>query len=182
MADKVPITFALYGFVNEQETIMQSAFAHADQWARPWKLTKNLKDARVIFVNLTSEHEYENIENLEQDYPLSEIVAFSSTRPLKAKWHLVRQPNGKASTFGLSQLVLKIAHLLKNNLTENPLLKAGLITAVEKAKIMAPAEPNSVLDDDGVDKESSDILPFFNTLDSLLDSKPNEKRKRFNES
>lgn len=182
MAEKVPITFSLYGFVNAQEIVMQAAFAYADQWARPWKLTKNLADARVIFVNLTSESEIEYLGNLEQDFPQSEIVAFSSTRPLKAKWHLVRQPNGKASALGLSQLVLKIAHSLKNELTKNPQLKSGLITSVEETKVTTPFEPTSILAHESADQESDDIQPFFNTLDSLLDSKPNSKRKRFNES
>jgi hypothetical protein len=183
MAEKAPITFSLYGFVNAQESVMHAAFAHADQWARPWKLTKNLADARVIFVNLTSESEYEYLESLEQDYPLTEIVAFSSTRPLKAKWHLVRQPNGKASALGLSQLVLKIAHSLKNDLKKNSQPNAGLITSVEETKITTPSELTSILvDEGGVDPESNDIQPFFNSLDSLLDSKPNSKRKRFNES
>ena len=182
MAEKVPITFSLYGFVNAQEIVMQAAFTNADHWARPWKLTKNLADARVIFVNLTSESEYEYLENLEQDFPQSEIVAFSSTRPPKAKWHLFRQPNGKASALALSQLVLKIAHSIKKDLMKNPQLKAGLNPTVEETKITALAEPTPILADEGVDQESSDILPFFNTLDSLLDSKPNEKRKRFNES
>jgi len=182
MAVKAPITFSLYGFVNAQESVMQAAFANADHWARPWKLTKNLSDARVIFVNITTESEYEYLENLEQDFPQSEIVAFSSTRPPKAKWHLVRQPNGKASALGLSQLVLKIAHSLKNELTKKPQLKEMLINSEEETKIPKPSEPTLILADEGIDQESRDILPFFNTLDSLLDSKPNEKRKRFNES
>jgi hypothetical protein len=37
-------------------------------------------------------------------------------------------------------------------------------------------------DEGEFEQETGDMLTFFNNLDSLLDSKPNEKRKRFNES
>jgi hypothetical protein len=36
--------------------------------------------------------------------------------------------------------------------------------------------------DDDFEQEFNDFQPFFNTLDSILESKPHEKRKRFNES
>jgi hypothetical protein len=182
MKERVPITVSLYGFAKEQEPIMRSAFAHADQWDTPWTIISSLETARVVFINLASEADYKEIEKLQRDFPKAEIVAFSSKKPPQARWHLVRQPNGKASIVAFSQLVLKIAHSLKKNLAE--------ISEPELEKIAPIGEPNaitetvlaSVPEADDLDQESSDFLPFFNTLDSLLDSKPNQKRKRFNES
>lgn len=182
MADLVPITVALYGFLEEQEAIMQSAFANADQWSTPWKLSTTIEDARVIIVDLAFEDDYEDIEKLKRDLPKAEIVALSSKKPPHAKWHLTRQPSGKVSIVGFSQLVLKISHSLKKNITETPHPQPEAITPVAESAVIAVAEPASIPDEDGFEQESSDFMAFFNTLDSLLDSKPNEKRKRFNES
>jgi hypothetical protein len=182
MADNVPITVALYGFAEEQEPVMQSAFANADKWPTPWAITNTFENARVIIVSLASEDDYEDIEKLKRDFPRAEIVAFSSTKPPKAKWHLVRQPSGTVSIVGFSQLVLKIPSSLKKNLAEVAESQAETIAAVAQPEIITPTEPTSITDEDDFNQESDDILPFFNTLDTLLDSKPNEKRKRFNES
>jgi hypothetical protein len=182
MADNVPISVALYGFTEEQEPIMQSAFANADKWATPWALIKTIEDAHVIIVSLASEDNYEDIEKLKRDFPRAEIVAFSSTKPPKAKWHLVRQPSGKVSIVAFSQLVLRIPSSLKKNLAEAGEAEAEPIAAVAESNIITPTKPTSMSDEVDFNQESDDFLPFFNTLDSLLDSKPNEKRKRFNES
>lgn len=182
MAEIVPITVALYGFEKEQEPIMQSAFAQAHKWANPWILTSRVEDARVIIVDLTSEDDYELIEKLKRELPKAEIVALSSKKPPQAKWHLVRQPSGTVSVVGFSQLVLKISHSLKRNPTKVSGPQAEVVaTKVEPSKIM-DVEPSSILDEEDFDQESEDFLPFFNTLDSLLDSNPNKKRKRFNDS
>ncbi len=181
MKEKIPITVALYGFVKEHEAIMQSAFVHADQWPTPWILIDTIEDARVIFVDLASEDDYEDIEKLKRDFPRTEIVALSSKKPPQAIWHLVRQPNGKVSVVGFSQLVLKIAHSLKRKLTEISQPDEEAIAEVAQPNAIMPTELAS-LDEEDVDQEPSDYLAFFNTLDSLLDSKPHEKRKRFNES
>lgn len=182
MANLVPITVALYGFLEEQEAIMQSAFANADQWSPPWKLSKTIEDARVIIVDLAFEDDYEDIEKLKRDLPKAEIVALSSKKPPQAKWHLARQPSGKVSIVGFSQLVLKISHSLKRNPTEIPQSQPETTTRAEETAMITAIEPNSIVDEEDFEQESSDFMPFFNTLDSLLDSKPNEKRKRFNES
>lgn len=181
MTDRVPITVALYGFVKEQEPIMQSAFAHADKWSTPWILTNSIEDARVIIVDLASEADYKEIEKLKRDLPKAEIVALSSTKPAQAKWHLVRQPNGKVSIVEFSQLVLKIAHSLKKNLAEVSEPQIETIVAIAEPNVITETELSSVPDEEDFEQETSDMLPFFNKLDSLLDSKPNEKRKRFNE-
>lgn len=182
MANLVPITVALYGFLEEQEAIMQSAFANADQWSPPWELSKTIEDARVIIVDLAFEDDYEDIEKLKRDLPKAEVVALSSKKPPQAKWHLVRQPSGKVSIVGFSQLVLKISHSLKRNLTEIPQSQPETTTRVEETTMITAIEPTSIVGEEDFEQESSDFMPFFNTLDSLLDSKPNEKRKRFNES
>ena len=180
MADLGPITVALYGFLEEPEAIMQAAFANADQWSTPWKLTNAIENARVIIVDLAFEDDYEDIEKLKRDLPKAEIVALSSKKPPQAKWHLARQPGGKVSIVGFSQLVLKISHTLKKNLAEIPQPEA--IAPVAESAVITAVEPDLIPDEDDLEQESSDFMPFFNTLDSLLDSKPNEKRKRFNES
>ena len=182
MADLVPITVALYGFLEEQEAIMQAAFANADQWSTPWKLSSTIENARVIIVDLAFEDDYDNIEKLTRDLPKAEIVALSSKKPPQAKWHLARQPSGKVSIVGFSQLVLKISHSLKRNLTEIPQPQSETTTPVEEPAMIMVIEPTSIADEEDFEQESGDFMPFFNTLDSLLDSKPNEKRKRFNES
>jgi hypothetical protein len=182
MADKVPITVALYGFLEEQVPIMQSAFANADKWSSPWEIIECIEDARVIIVDLVSEDDYEEIEKLKKNFPKAEVVALASKKPPKAKWHLVRQPSGKVSIVGFSQLVLKISHSLKRNITETPQPQEEVIAAITEPTKMSAIEPALILDEEISDQESSDFLPFFDQLDSLLDTKPNEKRKRFNES
>lgn len=182
MADLVPITVALYGFLEEQEAIMQSAFANADQWSTPWKLSGSIENARVIIVDLAFEDDYGDIEKLTQDLPKAEIVALSSKKPPQAKWHLARQSSGKVSIVGFSQLVLKISHSLKRNLTEIPHLQPETIAPIAQPTMTTATEPALIVDEGDFEQESGDFMPFFNTLDSLLDSKPNEKRKRFNES
>jgi len=182
MADNSTITVALYGFVEEQEATMQAAFANADKWATPWIVTKTVEEARVIIVDLASEDDYDAIGKLESDFPRAEIIAFSSKKPPQAEWHLVRQPSGKVSIVAFSQLVLKISHLLKKNRTKTPTNQAEEIASLAKPKIITETAPTPVLEAEDFDEESNDFIPFFNTLDSLLDSKPNEKRKRFNES
>ncbi len=182
MADRVSITVALLGFVEDQETIMQSAFANADKWPTPWLLTESIENARVIIVNLASEENYEEIEKLKQDSPKAEIVVFSSKKLPQTKWHLVRQANGKASIVAFSQLVLKISRSLNNPLTEKPQPPVGTSATVTESDIIKSAGHDSSSDEEEFDLESNDLLSFINQLDSLLDTKPNEKRKRFNES
>lgn len=183
MADKVPITVSLYGFEEEQASIMQASFTNADKWSSPWKLCEQIEDACVIIVNLGSENDYETIEKLKKDFQKAEIVAFAPKKPPKAKWHLVRQPSGKAPIVQFSQLVLKISHSLKRNVMEpNQPQENPIVTLTTESSISADAEPDLQSDEKDFDQESDDFLPFFNTLDSLLDSKPHEKRKRFNES
>ena len=179
MAEKVPITVALYGFVKEQEPIMQAAFANADKWPTPWVLTANIEDARVIIVDLASEDDYGDIENLKQRLPKAEIIALSAKKPSRAKWHLVRQPSGAVSIVGFSQLVLKISHSLKRNPAKvsEPQAEAIAPAPVPKEElnnIITGAAPPSMLDEEDFEQETDDMLPFFNTLDSLLDSKPND--------
>jgi hypothetical protein len=182
MADLVPITVALYGFLEEQEAIMQAAFANADQWSTPWKLSSTIENARVIIVDLAFEDDYEDIEKLKRDLPKAEIVALSPKKPPHAKWHLARQPSGKVSIVGFSQLVLKISHSLKRNLTEIPQPQPETTIPVAEPTMITAIEPASIPVEEDFEQESGDFMPFFNTLDSLLESKPNEKRKRFNES
>ena len=179
MAELVPITVALYGFLEEPEAIMQAAFANADQWSTPWKLSSTIENAHVIIVDLALEDDYGDIEKLKRDLPRAEIVALSSKKPPQAKWHLARQPSGKVSIVGFSQLVLKISHSLKRNLTEIP--QPEPINQVAEPTVMTSTESASIADEGDVEHEAGDFMSFFDTLDSLLDSKPNEKRKRFNE-
>ncbi len=183
MTDIVPIAVALYGFTNEQEPIMQAAFAHADSWSTPWKITKTLEDARVIFVDLASEDNFIEIDNLKRNLPKAEIVALSAVKPPQAKWHLERQQGGKVSIVRFSQLILKISHSLKKNTTEaSESLSRAVIPIAESVEVTVTEVITSISDDEGFDQEiGNDVLPFFDQLDSLLDSKPVEKRKRFNE-
>ena len=182
MADNSTITVALYGFVEEQEAIMHAAFANADKWATPWLGTKTIEDARVIIVDLVSDDEYEAIAKLEVEFPKAEIIAFSSKRPPHAKWHLARQPSGKVSIVGFSQLVLKMSHVLKKSRKEIPGGQVKQAASLTPPKAISETELPISSAAEELELESGDFLPFFNTLDSLLDSKPNEKRKRFNES
>ncbi len=182
MAEIVPITVALYGFVAEQESIMQSAFDRADKWSPPWIVIKSMNEARVIIVNITSEDDYEEIEKLERTLPTAEIVVFSSKKPPQAKWHLERRPNGTASIVGFSQLVLKISHSLKRNLTEALKPKTEALASLAQPNLIPETGRSSIPDEEDIEQESGDFMSFFNTLDSVMDSKPHEKRKRFNES
>ncbi|MBK8814637.1 MAG: hypothetical protein IPN42_03605 [Methylococcaceae bacterium] len=180
MADKIPITVALHGFAEEREIIMQSAFAEADKWPTPWQITKQLEQARVVIVYLPSEEAYGELDKLGRDLPNAEVVALSAKIPPQAKWHLERQVTGKVSIVKFSQLVLKIARSLKQTVNEDAEAKSGLLEPVINDPIPA-ADLISVADDD-FEQEFNDFQPFFTTLDTLLESKPHEKRKRFNES
>jgi SepF-like predicted cell division protein (DUF552 family) len=183
MADILPITVALYGFQKEKEVILKAAFANADKWPLPWVLTLSAEEAKVIIIDIASKNDYEEIENLKRNLPKAEIVAFSSEKPPQAKWHLVKQPNGKVSIVGFSHLVLKISHTLKRNLAEASKPKTeAIITPIAEPNQVKHTEVSTVPDVEEFEQESSDMLTFFNKLDSILDSKPNEKRKRFNES
>ncbi len=184
MADNIPIIFALYGFAKDQEPIMQAAFAHADQWATPWVFTETLQDARVIIVDLDGETDFDALENLKQRLPKAEIVALAAKKPPQAKWHLQRQPNGKVSIVGFSQLVLKISHTLKKNITDGSEADVETMPSVgepEPAPAMAATLPD-ICGDEASEQEPDGMLAFFNQLDSVLETKPHEKRKRFNES
>ena len=181
MTDITPITVALYGFGKERKPIMESAFETADKWTIPWKVISSIEDARVVIVELAPESDYKEIEKLEQDLPTAEIVALSTIKPPYAKWHLTWQPSGKVAIIEFSKLVLKISHSLKKKLSVVPKRQIDEIADLAKPNIITVAEPTLNLENEGFDQESSDFLPFFNTLDSLLESKPNEKRKRFNE-
>jgi len=187
MAEKVSITVALYGFEEEQESIMLSAFANAGQWTTPWIITKQTNEARVIILDLGSEADHEILIKLKRDYPKAEIIAFSVKKPAHTKWHLVRQPGGKVSIVGFSQLVLKISHSLKRKPVEVSEPEAEAFAAEAKpeilteTKIESESELSSTPEEDNSNDEPDDFMPFFDSLDSILDSKPNEKRKRFNE-
>lgn len=189
MAEIIPITFALYGFVKAQEPIMQAAFAHADKWSTPWVFTEILQEARVIIADLASENDYEELVNLKRRLPNAEIVALSPKKPPQAKWHLQRQPNGRVSIVGFSQLVLKISHSLKKNLPDVSLSEPELdvepsVPPTEPGLAAVAVESAETADtgDSGQEPDETGVLSFFNQLDSLLDSKPEVKRKRFNES
>ena len=181
MADKVPITVALYGFSEEQEPFMQSAFAQADKWAAPWIITKDLEKARVIIVYLASEDDYEGIENLKHRLPKAEIVTFSAKKPPHSKWHLERQTSGKVSVVGFSQLVLKISHTLKRNSAGASSSKSEAVASMINPNNITQTGLSTLSDAEELEQEPSDLLNFFDQLDSLMDTKPNEKRKRFNE-
>ena len=183
MAEIIPINFALYGFEKEQEVLMQASFASADKWAPPWQFTDAIENARVVFVYLATESDFGLIDKLTRDLPQAEIVAFSSKKPMQAKWHLERKSSGKASIVGFSQLVLKLSHSLKRNAPEakQSQLEQATMPSLAEPKLMAEPMPSANSDNDYVEQED-DVVPFFNILDSLLDTKPNDKRKRFNES
>lgn len=182
MADVIPITVSLYGFVKDQESPLQSAFDNADKWPIPWTLTHSVESARVVIVDLPSENDYAVIDNLKREQPMSEIVAFSSIKPPQAKWHLVKQAGGKLSIVGFSHLVLKISHSIKKGLTDTRQTPAITETRVEGSSRVTENERVSVSEDDDFDQESIEFLSFFDTLDSVIENKPIEKRKRFNES
>ncbi len=181
MADKIPITVALHGFAEEREILMQSAFAEADKWPTPWQITNQLEQARVVIVDLPSEEAYGELDKLERDLPNIEVVALSVKMPPQAKWHLERQVTGKVSIVKFSQLVLKIARSLKQTVNEDAEAKPVLL---EQSVANDPISATDLISiaDDNFEKELNDFQPFFNTLDSILESKPHEKRKRFNES
>ncbi len=181
MADKIPITVALHGFAEEREIIVRSAFAEAEKWPTPWQITKQLEQARVVIVDLPSEEAYCELDKLERDLPNAEVVALSATMPPQAKWHLERQVTGKVSIVKFSQLVLKIARSLKQTVKEDAEAKPVLLEQSAGNDAISSAELISMADDD-FEQESNDFQPFFNTLDSILESKSHEKRKRFNES
>ncbi len=181
MPDTVPITVALYGFSGEQEPIMQSAFAQADKWHTPWIITKDIENARVIIVYLASEDDYEGIENLKQRLPKAEIIVFSAKKPPYAKWHLERQANGKVPVVRFSQLVLKISHTLKRNLVTASGGKAEAVAPMADPNLKTETGLSSLPDEEEFEQEPNDLVTFFDQLDSLMDTKPNEKRKRFNE-
>ena len=181
MTDITPITVALYGFGKERKPIMESAFETADKWTIPWKVISSIEDARVVIVELAPESDdNKEIEKLEQNLPKAEIVALSTIKPPYAKWHLTWQPSGKVAIIEFSKLVLKISHSLKKKLSEVPKRQIDGIDLAKPSSVTA-VETSSSFEKEDFDQESSDFLPFFNTLDSLLESKPNEKRKRFNE-
>jgi hypothetical protein len=187
MSEKVSITVALYGF--EEESNMLSAFANAGQWTTPWIITEHTKEAHVIILEFASEADHETLLKLKRDFPMAEIIAFSAKKPAHTKWHLVRQPGGKVSIVGFSQLVLKISHFLKRKSVEVSEPEAESFAAEAKPEIeidtkteLEPdTELSSRLEEDNSNDEPGDFMPFFDSLDSILDSKPNEKRKRFNE-
>ena len=181
MADKIPITVALHGFAEEREIIMQSAFAEADKWSTPWQITKQLDQARVVIVDLPNEEAYEEFDKLERDLPNAEVVALSVNMPPQAKWYLERQTTGKVSIVKFSQLVLKIARSLKQTVIEDSEAKPVLLDQSVVNDPISAADLIPTADDD-FEQELNDFQPFFTTLDSILESKPHEKRKRFNES
>ncbi len=179
MADNTPITVALLGFPDERETVMQSAFAEADKWATPWRITLSPEEARVIIVYLPSEDAYGELEVLGREWPNAEIVAFSTSAPPQAKWHLERQSTGKVSIVKFSQMVLKVASSMKRQINEEPLARQDM-SNVPIIELAANDQRPPIYDD--LELDTMDIMPFFDTLDTILESKPNEKRKRFNES
>jgi hypothetical protein len=182
MAAKAPITVAFQGFPIEQEPLMQAAFAHADKWPRAWIITQALNQSHVVILSLESEDDFSEFDKLTQELPNAVIIVFSAKKPPNAKWHLQKQDGGNFSTFALSQLILKIAHTIKQNLSDAAKVKANATTPADNPKQTAgrAATPTPALED--IENEPEDFLSFFNQLDSLMDSKPNEKRKRFNEN
>jgi hypothetical protein len=181
MADITSITFAFYGFLKEHEAILNAYFAYADKWDPPWELTVKIEDARVVILNLSSEIDIEKLESLKRELPTAEIIVFSSNKPADAKWHLERQPNGKVSIVAFSKLVLKISHTLKKNTTKVSGSQTEAIVAITKHPKKKEPEHSSISEKEEFESEATDMSTFFNDLDTLLDSKPNEKRKRFNE-
>lgn len=182
MAPKAPITVAFSGFSEEQEPLMQAAFAHADKWPRPWIITQALDQCHVVILSLESEDDFTEIDKLAQDLPNAAIVVFSAIKPPNAKWHLQKQDGGNFSTFAFSQLVLKIAHAIKQNLSGAAKVKANPTAPADNS--MQATTISSVLIPvvEDIDNEPEDMLSFFNQLDSIIDSKPDAKRKRFNEN
>jgi hypothetical protein len=177
MAAKAPISVAFYGFSEAQEPLMHAAFDHAENWPRPWKITQALDQSHVVILRLESEDDFPEFDKLEQELPNAVIIAFSIKKPPNAKWHLQQQDSGTFSTFAFSQLVLKIAHTIKQNLSGTAKATTPAVNPNQTAA--TTASPMPVLED--IESEPEDLLSFFNQLDSLMDSKPNEKRKRFNE-
>ena len=182
MANITSIAFAFYGFLKEQEVILNSYFAYADKWDPPWELTILLEDARVVIIDFSSESDLEKIEALKRELPKAEIVVFSTIKPPDAKWHLERLPNGKPSIVAFSKLVLKISHTLKKNPNKVSEHQTEIINATKKYPEISEPEFSTITEKEEFDLESTDMSTFFNDLDTILDSKPNEKRKRFNES
>jgi hypothetical protein len=181
MAAKAPISVAFYGFSEEQGLLMHAAFDHADKWPRPWKITQALDQSHVVILRLESDDDFPEFDKLTQDLPNAVIIAFSAKKPPNAKWHLQKQDSGTFSTFAFSQLVLKIAHTIKQNLSNPSKVTAKAITPADNPNQTddKPASLMPVFEDS--ESEPEDLLSFFNQLDTLMDSKPIEKRKRFNE-
>lgn len=182
MAAKAPIFVAFYGFTDEQEPLMHAAFDHADKWPRPWVITQALNQSHVVILRLESEDDFPEFDKLEQDLPNAVIIAFSARKPPNAKWYLQQQDGGTFSTFAFSQLVLKIAHTIKQNLSGTTKVTAKTPPPADKPNQNAVTTVSSMPILDDSESEPEDMLSFFNQLDTLMDSKPNEKRKRFNES
>lgn len=179
MAETTPITVALLGFPGERESVMQSAFAQADKWATPWRITQSPEDARVIIVYLPTEDAYGELDIIGREWPNAEIIAFSVSAPPQAKWHLERQSSGNVSIVKFSQMVLKVASSMKRQVNEEPIARQHM-SHVPIIELAANDQRPPMFDDFELD--TMDVMPFFDTLDTILEAKPNEKRKRFNES
>lgn len=176
------ISYSFYDFLKEEEDRLYAYFANADKWEMPWEMTATMEDARVVIVNFSLDDEVEKIERLKQDFPKAEVIVFSAKKPEIATWHLERQPNGKTPIVAFSKLVLKISHALKRKKPEGVSSKTKTATpTITAPSILHGTELNSMPDLEEFEPGPADMSSFFNQLDSLLDSKPNEKRKRFNE-
>lgn len=191
MAAITTISFAFHGFAIEEEMMLKAYFANADKWDPPWELINQYDKAQVIVSKAATEKDY---SQLTQNLPSAEIVVYSANKPEEAIWHLVRQANGKPSIVEFSKLVLKISRTLKK---VKPKLAAPIIQQASEISqtssditlpveiIKTPELTNQTIQEESaqieVDMAPLDMSNFFNQLDSLMETKPNEKRKRFNE-
>jgi hypothetical protein len=119
--------------------------------------------------------------------PNAEIVIFSAKKPPKTKseWHMQRQPNGKVAIVSFSQVVLKISQIVKKKISEPTnasYQESDVLSANAKTNRTLESIINSTADNVDMVVKPDDVVPFFDKLDSLLDTKPNRKRKRFNDS